>query len=106
MRVQIILRLGGLYILPFSPPPPSPQTPDLDIVSRIPKTVKVGVVVDDLFLRRAGGQWRSHAKAHETELQGWDAETYGEWMGTVRRGEGRDAGLGVSWGLFIKSYLE
>lgn len=52
------------------------------------------IVIDDL--RRAGGQWRSHAKAHETELQGWDAETYKEWMGMVRRGEGTEAGLGVS----------
>ncbi|KAF6234518.1 hypothetical protein HO173_007143 [Letharia columbiana] len=44
----------------------------------------------------AGGQWRSHAKAHETELQGWDAETYKEWMDMVRRGKGTEVGLGVS----------
>lgn len=43
----------------------------------------------------AGGQWRTHAKAHETELQRWDAETYKEWMDMVRRGEGTEAGLGI-----------
>ena len=50
---------------------------------------------------RAGGQWRSHAKAHERELQGWDAETYREWMGMVKKGEGSKAGLGVSGLYFI-----
>lgn len=45
---------------------------------------------------RAGGQWRTHAKADEYEQQFWDAETYREWMGIVRRGEGEKAGLGVS----------
>ena len=49
-----------------------------------------------LTLRRAGGQWRSHAKAHETELQEWDAETYKGWMGMVKTGKGTETGLGVS----------
>ena len=48
-----------------------------------------------LFLHRAGGQWRSHAKAHERELQEWDAETYKEWMGIVKMGKGTEAGLGI-----------
>ena len=55
------------------------------------------------YASRAGGQWRSHAKVHETEVQGWDAETYKEWMGMVRRGEGTEAGLGVSW--FITGHV-
>ena len=45
---------------------------------------------------RAGAQWRSHAVKNEIEEQEWDAETYREWMEIVTRGEGEEAGLGVS----------
>lgn len=47
-------------------------------------------------IRRAGAQWRTHAQADEVEQQLWDAQTYREWMGIVRRGEGEKTGLGVS----------
>ena len=50
--------------------------------------------------RRAGAQWRSHAKADEEELQVWEAATYEEWMGMVRMGEGEEAGLAVSFWMF------
>ena len=33
---------------------------------------------------------------NEIEEQEWDAETYREWMEIVTRGEGEEAGLGVS----------
>lgn len=54
----------------------------------------VGWLIYDI--RRAGAQWRTHAKADEVEQQLWDAQTYREWMGIVRRGEGEAAGLDVS----------
>ncbi|KAK0511431.1 hypothetical protein JMJ35_006004 [Cladonia borealis] len=43
----------------------------------------------------AGAQWRSHAKEHELEEQGWDGESYREWMGVVETGEGGRGGLGI-----------
>ena len=71
-------------------------TPIPKSYSAVKRQLHVGFAVVNSFLRRAGVQWRSHAKAHETELQEWDAETYKQWMGMVRRGEGTEAGLGVN----------
>lgn len=76
----------------FNLPPPSL----ISVETAVKEYVVAGFIDHLRILFRAGGQWRSHAKAHEWEVQGWDAETYKEWMGMVRKGEGSKAGLGVS----------
>ena len=54
----------------------------------------------DLPVCRAGAQWRSHAKEHEREEQGWDGESYREWMGEGGRG---GLGVGVMFFFFFVS---
>ncbi|KAL9126997.1 MAG: hypothetical protein Q9217_004053, partial [Psora testacea] len=54
----------------------------------------------------AGGQWRSHAKADEKEVQDWDIETYRTWFGDVKGGNGPERGLGIVPSTLFWSNLE
>ena len=52
----------------------------------------------ELISNRAGAQWRTHAGIEDEEQQGWDVETYKQWMEDVKAEKGGgESGLAVSW---------